>query len=229
MKILKSFLLVITVGAFLVFSQQSCQSDTVEEVSYTKPSAAHEYHSLLEQIHAESIDTIRYNMENPFLAEGNSTTDVLLDLHGKPPFQVETVQGKLTYFPCSNCHTEPLEKLQVGLNKKEKNAHWEISLQHADPTTMDCQTCHSPHLPDSLQTLNRQVVTMDHSYQLCAQCHSTQAKDWVGGAHGKRLGGWVEPRVAKTCVSCHNPHKPAIGSRWPARLNTYKLNQQSSY
>ena len=94
---------------------------------------------------------------------------------------------------------------------------------------MDCQTCHSPELPDSLQTLNRQVVTMDHSYQLCAQCHSSQAKDWVGGAHGKRLGGWVEPRVAKTCVSCHNPHKPAIGSRWPARLNTYKLNQQNSH
>lgn len=226
MKSLKIILLAITVGGFLIVFQQSCQSGK-SNADHTAETPHHEYHSLLEEIHAKSLDSISYDMENPYLAEGNPSVNVATDLKGKTAFQVEAVQNKLKYFPCSNCHTESLEKLQSGLNQKTKqSAHWEVSLKHANTEIMNCQTCHSPTDPDSLQSLSGKAISFEHSYKVCGQCHSSQINDWVGGAHGKRLGGWVEPRVAKTCVSCHNPHKPAFDSRWPARLNTFKIKTQ---
>jgi cytochrome c553 len=59
-------------------------------------------------------------------------------------------------------------------------------------------------------------VSFDHSYQVCAQCHSRQASDWASGAHGKRAGGWAPPRVIYACAQCHNPHSPRWDTRWPA-------------
>ena len=59
-------------------------------------------------------------------------------------------------------------------------------------------------------------VTFDHSYQVCAQCHARQVSDWAGGAHGKRMGGWAPPRVVAGCPACHDPHRPAWETRWPA-------------
>ena len=72
---------------------------------------------------------------------------------------------------------------------------------------------------ESLRTLNGQAVAFDHAYQVCAQCHSSQAKDWAGGAHGKRLGGWAPPRVVASCTACHDPHRPALDKRWPSRAS----------
>jgi hypothetical protein len=60
-------------------------------------------------------------------------------------------------------------------------------------------------------------VTLDHTYRLCAQCHYKVAESWAGGAHGKRLDGWQGRRVVMGCADCHDPHRPAIGSRIPFR------------
>jgi nitrate/TMAO reductase-like tetraheme cytochrome c subunit len=65
------------------------------------------------------------------------------------------------------------------------------------------------------------------SYQLCAQCHNSQVKDWVGGAHGKNLSGWKSARVSKLCVECHNPHSPALDKRWPSRYNSQMVSQRN--
>jgi formate-dependent nitrite reductase cytochrome c552 subunit len=103
-----------------------------------------------------------------------------------------------------------------------KKAHWNIKLNHADATTMNCRTCHSAPETDKLTSLTGKAIDFEHSYQLCAQCHQEQKKDWSGGAHGKRLRSWAPPRVSMTCVSCHNPHSPAFEPRWPATFNTQK-------
>lgn len=132
------------------------------------------------------------------------------------PFYVRERTGELEKYPCAECHTQPVAALRAA-NPDERNAHWDIAIQHASEDIMQCSTCHAGNDMNSLQLLSGKPVAFDHSYQVCAQCHSTQAYDWVGGAHGKRLGGWAAPRVVNNCAACHNPHQPAWEPRWPAR------------
>ncbi len=136
-------------------------------------------------------------------------------------FYVPARTTQLKSFPCSNCHTD------TGLKPtgKPEKAHWDVHLEHASIQTMECQTCHDVSNPEQLLSITGKAISLDHSYQLCGQCHSEQIKDWKGGAHGKRKAGWAPPRVVNTCVECHNPHKPAFEPRWPARLNTQSLKQ----
>lgn len=135
-------------------------------------------------------------------------------------------RDQLNQYPCSTCHIAPLVTLQSTVDTppavtadQPQRAHWDITLNHADETVMNCLTCHTTPDMDNLHTLTGQTVDFDHSYQVCAQCHGQQLVDWQGGAHGKRIGGWAPPRVINNCVNCHNPHQPAWDTRWPAVTN----------
>ncbi len=151
-------------------------------------------------------------------------TTLLIKVHATLPemvdFFTEKRTHKLTSYECSNCHTEPLEIMKKSLVEGTKKAHWDIAMAHATENVMNCSTCHAKDNMNLLTSLTGALIEMDKSYQLCSQCHSRQYHDWEGGAHGKQLNGWAPPRVAKTCVSCHNPHQPAFPKRFPARLNT---------
>lgn len=170
----------------------------------------------------ESTDSIRYDLSNYQRVDEMEIATVLSEIEGRSgQFLVASRAHEISSFPCSNCHTKPVDQL-----KKEhvgRAAHWDISLKHASKLSMDCSTCHNMDKPDDLTSLTSNSISFDHSYQQCSQCHSTQYKDWQGGAHGKRLKGWVPPRVAQTCVGCHNPHQPAFEKRWPSRLNTARV------
>ena len=132
------------------------------------------------------------------------------------PFFVEARLGQMTRYPCTACHEQPLARIRMELDPATKSSHWNIELHHAAPDTMDCQTCHDDTAGMiRLRMLSEGSVSFDHSYRVCAQCHSSQFNDWAGGAHGKRLGGWAEPRVVKNCTGCHNPHKPVLAKSWP--------------
>ncbi len=137
---------------------------------------------------------------------------------GAPAFRVEARRGSIAAFPCVDCHTKPVEKLRAGQGRRA--AHWSIELAHAPPTTLKCATCHNAEAGmGALRLLDGSRVGFDHSYRLCGQCHSLQARDWAGGAHGKRLEGWAGPRVVRNCTGCHNPHDPpgpVVAPRWPA-------------
>lgn len=128
------------------------------------------------------------------------------------PLRTVSHLDEVAKYPCSSCH----EMGQVEITEAEIQPHLNITLNHATSEVMSCATCHSPNNLDALHTLNNSPVEFDHSYQVCSQCHNPQFKDWVGGAHGKQLESWVEPRVMETCVGCHNPHDPSWGTRWPA-------------
>jgi hypothetical protein len=134
-----------------------------------------------------------------------------------PEFFVLARRPKLQKAPCVGCHTLPLASMKWDGRDGKTRAHWPISLKHASGEVMTCLTCHSPADLDVLRTLTERTVSFDHSYRVCAQCHSKQAADWAGGAHGKRVGGWAPPRIVYGCAECHNPHQPALESRWPAR------------
>jgi hypothetical protein len=134
---------------------------------------------------------------------------------GRPRFFALARTPAIEKFPCTTCHTQAIEQMRAQPGAPRR-AHWDVALEHAPAAVMSCATCHAPDAPDRLRTLERRPVDFDHSYQVCAQCHSRQASDWAAGAHGKRVGGWAPPRVVLPCAQCHNPHAPRWDSRWPA-------------
>ncbi len=179
---------------------------------------------LQEKLKSMNADTIAYEASSAdFLKEMNLLIAEVPSVEEK--FYVRERSSQIQSFPCSSCHDKALDQLQQVRIKK---AHWDIKLLHTQSDMMTCTTCHSDNNMDDLNSISGKKMSIDHSYKLCAQCHSTQYKDWQGGAHGKRLGGWTPPRVIYTCVDCHNPHKPSFETRWPARLNTVKLKEQQS-
>ena len=165
--------------------------------------------------------TERAQAENPnaglsterFLA-GAARVEVA-GLPDRPRFFVLARTPEIDKYPCSTCHTVPLERMR-GPAGSPRRAHWDVSLRHAPAAVMTCATCHAPDAPDALRTLQHARVDFDHSYQVCAQCHTRQADDWASGAHGKRAGGWAPPRVIYPCAQCHDPHQPRWDTRWPA-------------
>lgn len=183
----------------------------------------HELH-LLEKIRQHQTP-LSYHQSSTNILDTASFIEVHADLPEVASFFTEKPSLAITSFPCSNCHNQPLAKMQANRDISLQKAHWDIHLVHANESAMNCATCHASNDMNQLTTLTGKMLPIDESFKLCGQCHSTQFKDWQGGAHGKELSGWKPPRVAKTCVSCHNPHQPAFPKRFPARLNTKQLGE----
>jgi hypothetical protein len=163
--------------------------------------------------HTSLMDTIKESTtpnRNAGLTSGTNE-ESLVPVERAEMF-VRSRESAIEKFPCQTCH----KGVEAPVSSPRK-AHWQIELKHAPESVMQCSTCHLGQDMNHLHTLGGQSIGFDHSDRLCAQCHSRQAKDWAGGAHGKRVGGWAPPRVVKTCVECHNPHAPAWSKRWPAR------------
>ena len=127
-------------------------------------------------------------------------------------FWTESRKPRIERFKCSQCHNNK----RVNLVNAAEMAHGDIVLNHgADDKPLSCYTCHKKDARDYLITEAGTEIDMDHSYQMCGQCHFRQKKDWVGGAHGKRVSHWAGQRVVKNCTSCHDPHSPHFEKRWP--------------
>jgi len=128
-------------------------------------------------------------------------------------FWTETRKDKIERFKCSQCHNNK----DVEIARAAEIAHGDIILDHGgQDKPLSCYTCHKKDDRNFLVTEEGSKVDMDHSYQMCGQCHFRQKKDWVGGAHGKRVSYWAGTRVVTTCTSCHDPHSPHFEKQWPA-------------
>jgi hypothetical protein len=175
--------------------------------------------------HAGPIMAAIADAEGPNENGGLSTAGMLRGealerVEGHPDvheFFVRSRDGKIEKTPCEQCHKVPLARMKHDGKDGKPAAHWAVELKHAPAHVMNCRTCHLEDSMDKLKTLTAAPVSYQQSHQLCAQCHSKEAADWAGGAHGKRVAGWAPPRVAQTCVECHDPHQPAFTSRLPAR------------
>jgi len=142
--------------------------------------------------------------------------------HPKRTFYTTKRKGQLKRFKCSGCHTSKITKRN---EVQFKATHSDIVVQHAKKGVLQCTTCHDSSNMNLLRTPSGKKVSFDRSYELCSSCHSKRANDWAGGGHGKRIKYWAGQRAVKTCTSCHNPHKPLFGKRWPKtyfRLPTKK-------
>lgn len=142
-----------------------------------------------------------------------SVEDSLIPVAGVVQTFVSSRFARISKFPCQSCHTKPLKEMK---SKDVQRAHWDIDLRHAPDGVMTCLTCHTETNLDVLHRMTGDSISFNASYTLCGQCHFRQLRDWEGGAHGKRMGGWKGPRVIMMCVQCHNPHRPAFDKRWPA-------------
>lgn len=209
----KSILLIFLFGGILFLGSQ-CSPDHHEG----------EHHHFIQEIKTHQAP-VQYSLSRNEVLDTTELLKVEATLPEISDFFTEKRTHQITSFECSNCHSEPLQVLSSKPQYETKKAHWDIELVHASASTMNCLTCHSEENMNHLTSLTGEKIDLDDSYKLCSQCHSKQYNDWQGGAHGKQLNGWAPPRVAKTCVSCHNPHKPVFPSRFPARLNTQNLEE----
>ena len=140
----------------------------------------------------------------------------LVESEGSSFFVKERI-GLMERQPCDQCHQGVSPGSLPIKDKTTRRAHWDIDLKH--PTiAKNCNLCHE--ISGELQTINKEPVAFNHSYRVCAQCHSSQFADWKGGAHGKRLGGWSGPRIVENCTGCHDPHAPKFEVRPPATYAT---------
>lgn len=207
-------LVILTTQSFLI---GGCQTHSSHDNS--------EHEGVNELLDKRTVDSIDYMVSSDIVLE--ELKSVLVDIpESELKFYVPERTSAIRSFPCGNCHTKSIDRLKNEPVTNGKNAHWDINMKHAGTKVMDCITCHDQNDLDQLVTITGKPLSIDHSFQLCGQCHSSQYQDWLGGAHGKRLGGWAPPRTVNSCVNCHNPHQPAFTSRWPARLNTVKLKEQ---
>jgi len=166
------------------------------------------------------VTQIYKNANTPFDNQQSVTSVIALPKEtvlARTPYQggrfwTETRKDKIERFKCSQCHNNK----PVSVVKAAEMAHGDVRLNHGSPDKpLSCYTCHNKEERDFLVTEAGTKIDMDHSYQMCGQCHFRQKKDWVGGAHGKRLSYWAGQRVVKNCASCHNPHSPRFEKRWP--------------
>ena len=189
-----------------------------------------DHHGVLDEIHHnDHLGHPNLNSEDEHVTNmlNDMDTTEFLKVHSQnseiKPFFTQFRTEDIISFPCQNCHNVPLSQM-VSSNVDKKKAHWDVKIIHAHKSIMNCTTCHNPANMNYLTSLSGEPISIDRSFEMCGQCHSTQYKDWKGGAHGKSISGWRPPRIVKTCVSCHNPHDPGIKSRWPSRLTKQDVN-----
>lgn len=180
-----------------------------------------EYHGVIDKIEAKSKDYHGTTITSDKYIDHVKTIEIT---EGEHTFLIPERKSQIKSYACTECHSKSLSELQQ--NNTGKRAHWDINLVHANENIMNCLTCHNGSDMDNLKSLTNQKIDFNKSYNLCNQCHTKQFEDWKGGAHGKRIGSWAPPRASMTCVNCHNPHKPHIASKWPARFNTQKVKER---
>jgi hypothetical protein len=128
-------------------------------------------------------------------------------------FRVLARKQEIERYKCSSCHT--------GKEVRGKSAleltHGNVVINHGqEGSALTCIDCHHQEDLDSLEDKKGRKIDFDHSYQLCGQCHFRQKRDWIGGAHGKRVSYWAGDRVIFNCTTCHDPHSPKFAKRFPA-------------
>ncbi len=181
----------------------------------------HQHHNLIDRINEKSIEFEGSSISSDKHISHLKTIEVT---ENEITFRIPERKGEIVSYSCTDCHNKPLT--QMG-GEEIKKAHWNIELNHANSSTLNCTSCHNGENMDHLKSLTGESIDFNNSYKLCAQCHQQEYKDWAGGAHGKRIESWASPRVSMTCVQCHNPHEPHIKSKWPVRFNTQKVKERN--
>lgn len=131
-----------------------------------------------------------------------------------PPFSVIPSQKDPDMHPCVDCH----DWAESDRNPRElQEPHDNFRLEHGlhGKGQFWCFTCHHLEGNGGLRTLEGLKLSFDEAYIVCSQCHARAARDWVFGAHGKRVGSWRGERRLYNCTVCHYQHRPPTEARAP--------------
>lgn len=117
--------------------------------------------------------------------------------------------GRPVEVPCATCHAGfspppalPTDAQRIG------GPHAGLRFAHG---SNECRSCHDPARFDRLRLATGESIPMTEALRLCAQCHGTQHRNWLHGAHGGMNGHWDlrrGDRLRNHCVDCHDPHAP---------------------
>ena len=131
---------------------------------------------------------------------------------GAPPFSVIPSVRDRDMHPCSNCHTWTKSDLTP---RRLKKPHDNFELKHGlhGKGEFWCFTCHTLDGKGGLRTFEGRKLDFNEAYILCSQCHVQETRDWVFGAHGKRVANWQGERQVYNCTVCHYQHDPSIEPR----------------
>lgn len=129
-----------------------------------------------------------------------------------PAFSVIPSARDRDMHPCSNCHTWTKSDLTP---RRLKKPHDNFELRHGlhGKGEFWCFTCHTLDGKGGLRTFEGRKLDFNEAYILCSQCHVREARDWVFGAHGKRVANWTGERQVYNCTVCHYQHDPSIEPR----------------
>lgn len=124
-------------------------------------------------------------------------------LREAPEFQGDEI------FPCSDCHDPDFMETDFTVRDLEDPHDVMPALAHG-AGRLWCMDCHDADDRDMLHLASGEPLEFEDAPKLCGQCHSEQYRDWMGGAHGKRLGHWDrnKPQEVLVCANCHDAHTP---------------------
>jgi len=127
-----------------------------------------------------------------------------------PQASVVPRKENLFFYPCDQCHAT----MEPNPDIRPLNAMHDSALEHGRGRIW-CTSCHDLENRNFLRTFLNELVDIDEAYVVCGGCHANRHKDWIFGAHGKRVANWQGDRTLYNCTHCHNPHSPAIKPRAP--------------
>jgi hypothetical protein len=105
---------------------------------------------------------------------------------------------------CQFCHT-PKNRNFIKKSHTTSREHEQISNIHGKKE-MSCNSCHDINNRNYLISTSSFPANFKNSSPVCAGCHMDRYRDWSIGIHGKRTGGWKQPKIQYNCIDCHSPH-----------------------
>jgi hypothetical protein len=137
--------------------------------------------------------------------------------------------GEAETLSCGTCHAARTPDTLKASDTELDEFHQGLKFNHGSRT---CLSCHNADDYDSLRLADGRTVAFPDVMDLCAQCHGTQYRDYVHGAHGGMTGHWdltKGPRTRNNCITCHDPHAPAYPTVHPVFKPTDTQSRSSHH
>ncbi len=109
------------------------------------------------------------------------------------------------YNECAYCHVKK-DRFFAKKSKATVLEHVGISPTHGT-RDLSCNSCHDINNHNFLRGFKDHPADFTNPSPTCARCHLEKFRSWKKGLHGKRTGGWMQPKIQFHCIDCHNPHK----------------------
>ncbi len=134
----------------------------------------------------------------------------------KVPAVLPGAPGPSGLVSCSTCHATRAPNVRLRSSTGLVEFHQGLDYRHGD---LSCLSCHHAENYDTLRRADGSAVAFPEATLLCAQCHGTQYRDYLNGAHGGMTGHWdlgAGSRQRNICLDCHDAHAPAYPRVQPA-------------